>query len=174
MSDIKCPPPRQLQHDETLASLEQFKNSFMLFYKRSKDLKELFRPGASWDPNRQHYGLRDTTEDGRVTVPAEEKADNLELVLTQLGSHLPFPFLTPKFLKETRNWQDAFNILHQHYGVLPSQKSFLQYSDLKKKHDESPLTYYVRANVPSFSQSSSSCRCHSPWHHQQCCRCNVD
>ena len=97
MSDIKCPPPRQLQHDETLASLEQFKNSFMLFYKRSKDLKELFRPGASWDPNRQHYGLTDTTVEGRVTVPAEEKADNLELVLTQLGSHLPFPFLTPKF-----------------------------------------------------------------------------
>ena len=144
MSDIKCPPPRQLQHEETLASLDSFQSSFKLYFKRSKDLKEFFRSGASWDPARHNYGLTDTRVDGRVTVSADEKADNLEILLTQLGSFLPFPFLTPRFQKETKNWEDAFNILYQHYGVLPSQKSFLQYSDLKKKSDETPLTFYER------------------------------
>ena len=144
MSDIKCPPPRQLQHEETLSSLEQFKTSFTLFYKRSRDLKEFFRPGATWDPLAENYGLTADTGDSSTALTAEEKSDNLQLLLTQLGSQLPFPFLTPKLLKETRNLTDAFNILYQHYGVLPSQKTFLQYLDLKKKHDETPLFYLLR------------------------------
>ena len=110
MSDIKCPPPRQLQHEETLASLDSFQSAFKLYFKRSRDLKEFFKPGAAWDPNSPNYGLTDTRVEGRVTVSAEEKADNLEILLTQLGSFLPFPFLTPRFQKETKNWDDAFNI----------------------------------------------------------------
>ena len=37
MASFKIPPPRALQHNETLSSLDQFKTSFQLFYKRSKD-----------------------------------------------------------------------------------------------------------------------------------------
>ena len=68
MSDIKCPPPRQLQHEETLASLDSFQSAFKLYFKRSRDLKEFFKPGAAWDPNCPNYGLTDTQVEGRVTA----------------------------------------------------------------------------------------------------------
>ena len=142
MSTLKFPPPRALQHEETLSSLDQFKTSFKLFYKRSPDVKEFFKPEARWDPSQANYGLQDDAADNGAT--AEEKAENLELLLSQLGTHLPFPYLTPKFVKETRNWEDCWRILYTHYGVQPNQQSFLQYAGLRKKQDETPLTFYER------------------------------
>ena len=62
----------------------------------------------------------------------------------QLGSHLPFPFLTQRFTKEAKSWEDVWKILYDHYGVLPTQVSFLQYASLKKQDDENPLTFYER------------------------------
>ena len=74
MSDLKLPPPRPLQHNETLSSLDQFKSSFLLFYGRSKSMREFFKPGATWDPTRLNYGLRDDLDnEGHVTIDAEEK-----------------------------------------------------------------------------------------------------
>ena len=143
MASFKIPPPRALTHNETLASLDQFQTAFKLFYKRSPDVKQFFRAGATWDPDQDNYGLEDDAdEDGGLT--AEDKADNLELLLSQLGNHLPFPFLTPKFVKETRSLADCWNILYTHYGVQPNQQSFLHYTKLQKKSDESPLTFFER------------------------------
>ena len=106
MSSFKIPPPRALTNNETLASLDQFQTAFKLFYKRSPDVKQFFRPGARWDPTEENYGLEDDAgEDG---LTAGDKADNLELLLSQLGNHLPFPFLTPKFVKETKSLDDCW------------------------------------------------------------------
>ena len=112
MTDIKIAPPRQLTHQETLSSLDQFKTAFRLFYKRSGDLKEFFKPNFNWNPSATHYGLTGTD--------AEDRAENLELILTQLGSHLPFPFLTQRFTKEAKSWEDVWKILYDHYDVLPT------------------------------------------------------
>ena len=142
MSNLKMPPPRALQHNETLASLDQFKLSFKLFHKRAPEVKEFFKTGATWNPDEENYGLSaDAGEDGAT---AEDKAENLELLLSQLGNHLPFPYLTSRFVKETRNLEDCWKILYTHYGVQPNQQSFLQYAGLQKKQDETPLTFYER------------------------------
>ena len=142
MSTIKIPPPRALQHNETLSSLDQFKNQFRLFYKRSSDVKEFFKPGSRWDPSLDSYGLADDA--GENGTKKEDKAENLELLLTQLGSHLPFPYLTQKFTHETKCWDDVWSILYTHYGVQPNQQSFMDYAGLQKKPDETPLTFYER------------------------------
>ena len=68
----------------------------------------------------------------------------MEIILTQLGGHLPFPYLTQKFTKETHNWSEVWHILYTHYGVQPNQQSFLNYAKLQKKDDETPLTFYER------------------------------
>ena len=142
MASFKIPPPRALQQQETLASLDQFKIAFKLFYKRSPDAREFFKPDATWDPSQPNYGLRDDV--GADGLSAADKADNLELLLSQLGNHLPFPFLTPKFVKETRCLEDCWTILYTHYGVQPNQQSFLHYAKLQKKPDESPATFFER------------------------------
>ena len=124
MGDIKIPPPRQLQERETLETLDQFQNQFRLFYKRAESLKEFFKPNFTWNPKRDFFGLRG--ED------SEERSENLELILAQLGSHLPFPYLTQRFVKEAKSWEEVWKIVYTHYGVQPSQVSFIHYSILKK------------------------------------------
>ena len=68
----------------------------------------------------------------------------MELILLQLGGHLPFPYLTQRFVKEAKSWEEVWKIVYTHYGVQPSQVSFIHYAKLKKKQGESPLTFYER------------------------------
>ena len=110
-----------------------------MFYKRAGELKAFFRPGFAWDPDADDYGL-----DEDDTGTAQDRAENLEIILTQLGGHLPFPYLTQKFTTETHNWSEVWNILYTHYGVMPNQQSFLKYARMQKKDDETPLTFYER------------------------------
>ena len=133
---MKLPPPRQLGQKETLDSLDQWKNQFRIFYKRDETLTEFFRPGARWNSTQLSYGL--TGEE------AQTRADNLELLLNQVGSHLPFPYLNQRIVKDTKNFTDVWTIIYNHFGCKPSQSSFLQYGLLKKRQDETPLTYYER------------------------------
>ena len=151
MASFKVPPPRALQHNESLSSLDQFQTSFKLFYKRSSDVREFFRPGATWDPNLDNYGLED--DDGDNGLTAEDKADNLELLLSQLGNHLPFPFLTPKFTTETRCLDDCWKILYTHYGVQPNQQSILVFV---QRLCSKPWTYKLNSVFHSVANLSSN------------------
>ena len=139
MAGLKFPPPRQLEHQETLDTLDQFKSQFRLFYKRSDETKEFFAQGARWNSTQANYGLQGGTNEDRAA-----RSDNLEMLLTQVAAHLPFPYLTQKLVKDTKNFEDVWSIIYSHYGVKPSQSSFIQYAQLRKKADETPMTFYER------------------------------
>ena len=136
MSHSRTPPPRPLTSTETLESLDQWKNQFITFYKRDKDCKQFIKPSFKWNSTREFYGL--TTED------REDDAQELETLLFTVAGFLPFPYLTPQIVKDTKCWAEVWKIIYEHYGVKPNQSTFLDYVKLKKRSDERPIDFYHR------------------------------
>ena len=136
MTQRSVPPPRKLEQKETLDTLDHFKRTVRLFYKRETSFSKFFKPGVAWNFTTPNYGLEGDE--------AEEDADNLEDLLNAISDHLPFPYLSGRIIQETKNLQDVWDIFYQHYGCNPTQQSFLDYAEFKKGHTESYLTFYER------------------------------
>ena len=135
--NVKLPLPRQLAMSETLESLDHFKSSAKNFYRRSADFKSFFRAGTTWNRATANFGLADADQ-----VLAVDRADNLECLLVAISGHVPFPYLTKKILNDTRNIEDVFKIIYDHYQVSPTPMTFLDFAKLRRQNDESPLTFY--------------------------------
>ena len=133
---IRMPPPRGLNQKETLESLDQWKTQCKNFYRRDDAFRPLFREHVTWNATEQNFGFQGQH--------AEERGENIETLLITIAGHLPFPYLTHKIVQDSRNWQDVFEIIYKHYGVQPTQATFLEYTKLRKKPDETPITFFER------------------------------
>ena len=62
ITHVKIPPPRQLNNQETLQSLEQWYRTFKQYYKRDSHFKLFTLPTTRWDPtNLTTFGFNDET-----------------------------------------------------------------------------------------------------------------
>ena len=61
----RTPPPRQLQANESLEYLSQWKTAFKTFYKRDDCFKMFFKTGTQWNPSHENYGLQEEPDDDR-------------------------------------------------------------------------------------------------------------
>ena len=81
---------------------------------------------------------------GAAESDKEVKAYNLECLLTQIASHLPFPYLNRKIIEDSTSMATVWSIIYKHYGCSPTPMTFLDYAKLKRKPSESALTFYER------------------------------
>ena len=81
----------------------------------------------------QYFGRRDADE-----------AEDMKSLLGTVASYLPVPWLNRRILEETRNWESVWNLLKQHYEILPDQTTFIKYKDIKKRNTERPWDLYCR------------------------------
>ena len=118
------PPPRQLGNVETLESLSHWKTSFKTFYKRDDIYRRFFKPDMSWNATALNYGFEDEAEDGKSGA---ELAEDLTDLLNTISSYLPHSYLTDKIVKASRNWDDIWSIIYDHYNVQINGESLLDF-----------------------------------------------
>ena len=130
----KVAPPRPLTNVETHDSLTQFKFHFNNFYRKNADFRPILRSAFTWNG----------TQDNYTRTPDE--GDDIETLLGNMCSLLPFPYLNSRILKETRNWADVWDIIFEHYQAKPNQDSNLDFVslDLDRKNGESYQTFFER------------------------------
>ena len=130
----KTPYPRQLTKKETLDSLSHWKSSVRNYFRRASQYAYFFKSSSSW--NRQNVNSGFSGED------AEEKADNLECLLDTIASFLPGPYITHQITECSTSIQSVWDIIWDHYGVKPTQHSFLDFNNLSKESDERYIDLY--------------------------------
>jgi hypothetical protein len=130
----KVAPPRPLTHVETHDSLTQFRFRFNNFYRKDVEFRPMLRSAFTWNGTQNNYGR--TPDEG----------DDLETLLGNICSLLPFPYLNNRILKESRSWADVWDIIFEHYQAKPNQGSNLDFVSLTidKKNGESYLTFFER------------------------------
>ena len=141
----RTPPPRQLTANETLETLTHWKTAFRTFYKKDETYKLFFRKNYKWDQSKENFDLKDEKDgDGVVLRKAEDLSEDLEDLLNTLAGYLPHSYLTDKILKETRNFDDIWRIIHDHYNVKVTSESLLDFESLHKKSEETHRQFYER------------------------------
>ena len=133
-SHLKVPFPRQLSKKETLESLSHWKSSVRNYFRRSTNYSIFFSCGTKWNHSLPCYGF---TEENKETL-----ADNLECLLDTIASFLPSPYIIHKIVENSTSIQSVWDIIWEHYGVRPTQHSFLDFNNLKIEQDERYIDLY--------------------------------
>ena len=136
MSFVKFPPPRPLTKKETLDSLDHWKSQFRTFFKRDDTFRPFLRSDLTWDPNLNNYGFTGTN--------AQEESDNFEDFLNVLSGFLPHSYLTSRITKDTKCWEDIWNVIYTHYDCKISGNTLLDFESLNKASDENHQQFYER------------------------------
>ena len=141
-STSRTPPPRQLTHQETLETLTHWRNSFKTFYKKDSIYRSFLKEGFSWDSSRDHYGFAAETTGEKRT--AQDLADDFTDLLNTLAGFLPHAYLTDKILLSTKNWNEVYAIIYEHYNVHLNCDSFMNFESMRKKTEETHRQFYER------------------------------
>ena len=142
VSHVKIPPPRPLASKETLQSLQQWFRTFRQYYKRDDQFKFFTLPTTTWDPTRENYGF--AVETTGLKRSAEEMKEDCQDFLHALAGYMPYGYLSEKFQSSVKSLKEAFDVICEHYGVAPSQESFLEFISLNKEAGESYRQYFER------------------------------
>ena len=144
MSYVKFPPPRPLTKKETLDTLDHWRSQFRTFFKRDDTFRPFLSASFKWDPAQTNFGFTNETNEEGDVYDANEKAENFPDLLNVLSGFLPHSYLTSRISKDTKCWQDVWDIIYQHYNCKISSDSFLDFESLKKESDENYLQFYER------------------------------
>ena len=110
--------------------------------KRDDQYKTFLGSNTTWNPNLQNYGFIEETQG--LNRSAEEKMDDCKDFLHILATFLPHGYLTEKIVKTAISFEKAFEIIQEHYGVLPTQESFMDLETFTKHTGESYRQFYER------------------------------
>ena len=138
----KLPQPRQLRQNETVQSLNQWKNVFRNYYRRCPYMGTFLVPTTTWDPQEECYGFED--ERGNDGRKKEEIYADLEGFFETIGGFCPHDYMSQKLLTSTKNIQDVWNILYEAFDAEVNPGSFLDYISLKKETGETYRNFWNR------------------------------
>ena len=139
MNYVKTPPPRPLSKQETLDSLNHWKNLFRNYYRRDSSYKQFLKKDCTWDFSSVNYALTDSEQE-----PASERAENLSDFLGTLAGFLPHSYLTQKILEDSKCLQDCWDLIYEHYNVQVTPATLLDFDSLKKEPTENYRQFYER------------------------------
>ena len=142
VTHVKIPPPRQLNNQETLQSLQQWYRTFKQYYKRDTHFKLFTLSTTTWDPTNATFGFQ--AETAGLRRPAEELREDCIDFLHAFAGYMPYGYLTEKFISSITSLEEGFRVVCDHYGVSPSQESFLDLVNIHKDASESYRQYHER------------------------------
>ena len=128
---VRTPPPRQLGSEETLETLTHWRTTFKTFFKRDETYKVFVKEDATWDPSSPNYNQTQEVA-GLQRSPGAMMEDLVDL-LNILSGFLPHSYLTDKIVRNTKNWRDVWNVIHDHYGVQVTSESLLDFESMHKQ-----------------------------------------
>ena len=142
VTHIKIREPRKLECQETRISLQQWKMQFRQYIKQDDHYRGFIASDVVWNPLEDNYGfITETT--GLQRNPRALKDDCQDFLHT-LATFLPHGYLTEKLVSTATSFIKAFEIIEEHYGLLPSQESFLDLDSFTKQPNESYRQFYER------------------------------
>ena len=144
MQMVRNPPPRMLASTETLYSLNHWKTSFRTFYRRDSFYKGFLLPLATWDSTRPNFGQTDDVQETVVVRSAQDKGEDLKDFLHTLVGYLPFPYLTEKIVQGTKNLNEVWDIIYEHYGLKVTGDSLLDFASMTQLQGETFRQFFDR------------------------------
>jgi len=142
VAHIKLREPRKLECNESLTSLHQWKLQFRQFVKQDDQYKGFLSSEVRWDPTVVNYGF--LAETNGLRRSATDKMDDCKDFLHLLATFLPHGYLTEKLISTATSFAKAFDIIQEHYGLMPTQESFLDLDSFSKQTGESYRHFYER------------------------------
>ena len=136
MSFVKFPPPRPLTKKETLDSLDHWRSQFRTFFKRDDTFRPFLRSDFAWDPTLEKFGF--------TGADAQDRSDDFDDFLNVLSGFLPHSYLTSRISKDTKCWEDVWNIIYTHYDCKISGDTLLDFETLNRESDENHQQFYER------------------------------
>ena len=127
---IQYPPPRSLGEKETYQDLTSWWSTVEVYYSRDSQFEVFLEDLTNWNPAREHYGF-EAEEDG-LQRTAATKARHLKNFLTLLSTHLPFPYIQVKLVKETTSLTSVKETIFKAYGAQITHDSFLDFIKILK------------------------------------------
>ena len=132
---VKIPLPRKLESKETMQSLQQWKMQFKQYMKQDDNYRCFLGSDVAWNPTHVTYGFE--AEAAGLRRTAIQKMDDCKDFLHVLCTFLPHGYLTDKIVQTSTSLVSAFGIIEEHYGLLPSQETFLDLESFNKQTGES-------------------------------------
>ena len=154
-SYVKVLPPRALSESETTHSLAQWKINFRQYIKRDDAYKVFLQSTTKWDGTKDDYGFVENLGERTPTQLADDVEDFLHL----LASFLPHGYLTDKIVRSSKDFESAFKIVEEHYGLIPSQETFCDFMSIARLPNEPYRQFFDR--MVAFLRKhlmSSSCK----------------
>ena len=136
-NQVKFPVPRQLEENETVVTLGQWKNQFTIYAKRDPVFVTFL--SANWNRDLVNMGFQ---SDNIQTDVA--KAANCELFINHVASFLKTPYWNKRILERTRNLSDIWKIFDEIFGIDSNADSFLDLSSMKYNGTESYSSFLQR------------------------------
>ena len=145
LQTVRNPPPRMLTFNETLHSLNHWRTSFRTYYRRDAFFKAFLLPNANWNNvANENYGQVDDVNGTVVTRNAADKGEDLRDFLNTLAGYLPFPYLTEKIVNGSRNMQNVWDTIYDHYGINVTSESLLNYVSIRQNDGETYRQFFDR------------------------------
>ena len=138
----KIPAPRKLEEQETLQTLNHWKNIFINYYRRCQFFGYFLLPGTTWD-NTENRGFTETENTGLKRSPVVLAAD-LSSFLACLGGYLPFDYVTEKLNAETSDMNSVWKIVYEIYDAEINTVNFLEFASMSRNSGETYRNYYNR------------------------------
>ena len=129
---------------ETLHTLNHWRTTFRTYYRRDSFFKAFLLPDATWNPGAADYGQLNELSNGTIIRTGQDKAEDLKDFLNTLMGFLPFPYLTERVLKATRNLEEVWTIIYDHYGLTITGETFLDFNSMTRIEGETYRQFYDR------------------------------
>ena len=114
-------------------SLQQWRMQFRQYVKQDHHYKGFLNSNEQWNPSAADYGF--ITENDGLRRTALNKKEDCQDFLHLLATFLPHGYLTEKIVNTATSFNTAFNIIQEHYGLLPNQETFLDLDSYVNKND---------------------------------------
>ena len=137
MNFVKAPPPRPLSQQETLDTLDHWKNLFKNYYRRDSAYKRFLKSSFKWDFKLPNYGLAAIGEETPKDI-AEDLAD----FLNTLSGFLPHSYITRKIVEDSTCMEDCWSIIYEHYNVKVTPETLLDFEKINKQLSENYKQFY--------------------------------
>ena len=137
---VKVLPPRPLQNEETVHSLAQWKVNFKQYCKKDGAFKHFLKTSTNWDKSLPNAGFTETIESRNP----RQLQEDLEDFLLMLASYFPHGYITDKILNKSVSFESAFNIIEDHYGLIPSQETLCDLVQLSRLPGEPYRQFFDR------------------------------
>ena len=142
VTHVKVPLPRKLENKETQQSLLQWKMQFRQYMKRDDHYKTFLASDVEWNPNAVNYGF--AAEAVGLQRSARALMDDCKDFLHTLSTFLPHGYITEKLVSTTTSFENAFEVIEEHFGLQATQESLMDLESLSKESGESYRQFYER------------------------------